>query len=379
MARYELHIDMPDGTPLAVVTDFIDDPDGKSAGLEYSLNVGQVGVLKATLPPNYDPFLLLDARLSVWRSVGSRPPARDGDAVYFLRKWVYGEDATTIYGYHANYLLTGRFINYYSGTAYTAKTSTAADNLIKAFASQQLGSGIVGADRIGSETQADISAYLDIQSNLTLGSVTSKAAAWRNLFDVVRELCDTSTQAGSYLTAEIVAVGATDLELRTYTNQRGVDRRVSSGQPLIFSVSRGNAENVLLTIDRSEEITFSTAGGGGEQTARTTNSTSGSTRMGESIFNRREAFTENTNTIDTGTLLAIAQARVNEGKPLIVLTGDLVETNSCTRGVHFDLGDYVTVEHRGQQYDTRLDTIGVSVSAGQQTTRAQFRVNEVGG
>lgn len=375
MATYALNIDSPEGTPLAVVTNFQSDAQAGGPALEYSLNVGQIGVLKATLPPNYDPFLLVDGRMSVWRSVGGRPPARDGDACYLIRRWDYGEDNTTVYGVHATELLTRRIINYYSGTSYTKKDTTAADNLIKAFVSEQLGSGIVTAGRIGSETQADISAYLDIQANLGLGQSTSAAMAWRNLFDVVRELCDTSTEAGTYLTAEIVAVGQSDLELRTYTGQRGVDRRASSGQPLIFSASRGNVENVVLTVDRTEEITFATAAGGGEKTARTTNSTSDSTRMGESIFNRREAFTEDTNTIDTAVLLAIAQARVREGRPRITLTADLVETNACTRGVHFDLGDYVTIEHRGQQYDTRIDTIGVTVAAGEQRSNVQFRVS----
>jgi Siphovirus ReqiPepy6 Gp37-like protein len=378
MAQYELHIDSPDGnSALAVVTNFMAPVDEGGAALEYALNVGQIGVLKATLPPNYDPFLLLDGRLSVWRTVGGRPAYRDGDACFLIRKWEYGEEYTTVYGFHANELLRRRIVNYYSGSTYTAKTTTAADNLIKAFASQQLGSGIVSADRLGSETQADISTWLTIQSDLTLGETTSKAAAWRNLFDVVRELCDTSTQAGTYLTAEIVAVGQAGLELRTYTQQRGVDRRASSGQPLIFARARGNVENVIVTVDRSEEVTFVTAGGGGEQALRTTNTDSDATRMGESIFNRREAFAEDTNTTDTDVLLAIAQARLREGRPRISLRGDLVETNACARGIHFDLGDYVTVEGRGQQYDTRIDTIGVTVSAGEQRSRVQFRVNEV--
>lgn len=368
-------LDDPFGQNLAIITNFIDNPQNGGAALEYALNVGQVGVLRLTLPTNYDDLLLLDGRISVWRSVGGRAPYRDGDAVYLIRKWEYGEDATTVTAVHANHLLTRRIINYYAGTSYTAKTTTTADNLIKAFASQQLGSGIVTADRIGVETYADISAYLAIQADLTLGQSTSKAAAWRNLFDVVRELCDASTQLGTYLTAEIVAVGQTDLELRTYTTQRGVDRRASSGQPLIFSRSRGNVENVVLTVDRMNEITFATAGGGGEKTARTTSSAIDATRAGESPLNRIEDFTEDTNTTNTTTLTGIASARVREGRPRISATGDLVETAYCTRGVHFDLGDYVTFEARGQQYDTRLDTIGVRISGGQQQSTVQFRVN----
>lgn len=373
------HVTIADafGTQLAAVTDFISPLEGGGAALEYALNVGQIGVLTLTLPPSYDPYLLLDGRIGVWRSVGGRPPALDGNAVWLIRRWDYGEDWTKVTAVHVNHLLARRIINYYAGSSYSAKTATAADNLIKAFASEQLGSGISAANRIGAETQADISAYLAIQANLSAGPTMSKAGAWRNLFDLVRELADGATEAGTYLTADIVATGTTGLELRTYTQQRGVDRRASTGQPLIFSQSRGNVENVILTVDRMDEVTFATAGGQGEQSARTTATASDDVRMAESPFNRIEAFTEDTNVTDSNTLQALADARVREGRPRIALVGDLVETAYCTRGVHFDLGDYVTVEARGNQYDTRIDVIGVSVNAGEQASRVQFRVNEV--
>lgn len=370
-----VYLDDPFGNNLAIITNFIDSPDSGGAALEYALNVGQIGVLRLTLPTNYNDLLLLDGRISVWRTIGARAPYRDGDACYFIRKWEYGEESTTVTAVHANHLLTRRIVNYYANTTYTKKTATSADNLIKAFASQNLGSGIVTANRIGVETYADLSAYLDIQANLTLGQSTSKTASWRNLFDVVRELCDASTELGTYLTAEIVAVGQSDLELRTYTAQRGVDRRASSGQPLIFARARGNVENVILTVDRTNEITFATAGGGGEETARATSSAIDATRAGESPFNRIEDFAEDTNTLDTTTLTGIASAKIREGKPRISASGDLVETAFCSRGVHFDLGDYVTFEARGNQYDVRIDTIGITISGGEQRSKVQLRVN----
>lgn len=371
-----LRIADPFGVELARLSGFT---GGESGAVTYVMSVGQIGSLAATLPVDFDRSLLpLDGRVSAWRDLGSaRPPYRDGNAEYFIRYWDDGPFQTSIACPHVNDLLVRRILNYFAGTAYTSKTSTPADDLIKEFASQQLGSGIVTADRQGNETRADISRYLAIQTDLSLGATTAKAAAWRNLFDVIREICDDSTEAGTYLTAHIVALGVSDLELSTFTDQYGVDRRASTGNDLIFSLERGNLANAHLITDRKEEVTFATAGGMGESTERVIQTASDDTRLQESIFNRREAFVELTNSADTAQLLAIAQARVRAGRPKIYLTGEIADTDGCIRGIHYDLGDYVTVEHRGMKYDTRLDQITVTWDERGEHSQAQFRVNVV--
>jgi hypothetical protein len=364
----------PFGTELARVANMT---GGSQGTLQYVMSVGLIGALTMTLPIGFDDSLLrLDGRVSVWRDVGSaRAPYQDGNAEYLIRKWIYGEEQTTIVALHANSLLTTRIIDYYAGTTYTSKLATAADNLIKAFASQNLGSGIVTADRLGAETQADLSAYLSIGASVSLGPSTAKAASWRNLFDVVREICDDATEAGTYLTADISAIDTDSLLFETYTQWRGTDRTVGSGNDLIFSIGRGNLADAQLTVDRTEEITFVTAGGLGESTARIIQTASDDTRMAESPFNRREAFTELTNSADTSQILAIAQARLRAGRPKIALTGRIVETPGSVRGIHYDLGDFVTVELRNQQYNTRLDVISETWGEGGITSDAQFRVN----
>lgn len=372
---YEVHILDPFGSLLAIVSDFAD-PQTGGAALSYGLSVGQVGQLDLTLPVGFDDaLLLLDGRIEVWRKVGNLPAKRDGDAQFLIRQWDYGPYQTTIGAVHANELLKRRFINYYAGSSYSTKTATTADNLIKAFASQQLGSGIVAVDRIGNETQADITTYLAIQANLSLGASINKSGAWRNLFDLVRDICDASTEGGTYLTFDVVATSPTTLELQTFTTQRGVDRRASSGQPLIFSKARGNIENVNLRVDRREEVTFVTGGGQGEGAYRVTANDDDPVRMADSPLNRREVFIENVNLDSATTLGYECSARIREGRPRITLSADVVETATCTRGVHFDYGDYVTIEHRGQQYNTRIDVVGVSLNNREQVSRIQFRVN----
>ena len=50
----------------------------------------------------------------------------------------------------------------------------------------------------------------------------------------------------------------------------------------------------------------------------------------------------------------------------MLFTGELVETPALTRGIDYDLGDIVTVEHptSGQQFDVRIDIVHEVITAG---------------
>lgn len=353
------------GTHLTTITGFVD-ADGP--GLEYALSVGNpIAPLILTVPGTFDASLFRkDGRIGVWRTIAGRPPKLDGEAIWLIRRRVYGPKGsyTKVYAYHANHLTSRRVIAYNAGSAYTSKSAAAADNQIKSFASQNLGSGIVGADRDGSDTQADLSSYLAIQANLGLGASVAKGAARRKLDRVIQELCESSETAGTYLAAEIIAPTESTLELRTYTQQRGIDHTAGSGQPVILSEDRGNIENVILDDDATNEVTFVIAGGSGEESARLIATAVDTTRMGESIFNRIEDFIEDTNVDDTTQLQDMADAALRAGIPKISVSADLVETAGTTRGLHFDLGDLLTLEHRGMSFDLRLDAITVRVQAG---------------
>lgn len=372
MSTHSIRVADPYGVPLATITDVIDSGDG--AALEYVLNVGQVGTLTFAVPASFDASLFKkDGRCGVWRSVAGRPPKIDGDAIYLIRQIEYAPDYTRVTAFHANSLLSRRIAAYAAGTSYVSKSATAADNLIKTIVSENFGSGISGANRDGAETQADVSAYLGIAANLGLGASIAKAFTRRRVSDVIRELCDASTTAGTYLAAEVVATSETNLELRTYTTTRGVDHRASSGQPVMLSVTRGNLENARLIVDWTEEVTFAIAGGQGESTSRLIATASDSARMGESPFGRIEDFVDMSNVADATQLQDDADAAVRNGRARITFTGSLIDTPATTRGIHYDLGDIVTAEYRGQQYDVRLDVIHVRVSSGTMTQQVQLR------
>lgn len=362
---------------------------GSNPGLHYVLSCGQVGAMTATLSPEFNSKLLKDGRVHIMRSVNGAPARREGESCFLIRRWDYAENYTTITAFHANDLMRRRHILYSGNNAalsYVQINAARADDTIKTLWKQNAGALVSFANRAVNDettglspTQADISAYVSTQANVSAAPLIDKWIPWRNLMDVILEIEDTSYLLGTYLTTEIVAPTESTLELRTYTVIRGVDRRFSSGNGLLFTSSRGNLENAILTVDATEEITMAQAigsdGTGGGSWYRFAGSAEDDTRMAESPLNRVETIFDSGDAPADGTLTNDSAAAVRAGRPVITAVGDLTETDQCLRGVHFDFGDLVTVEVQGIQYDMRLDQLAVTLSGGTERTIARFQYN----
>jgi len=328
--------------------------------LDVTLNCspGAIGVLETTLPNSFNTqFLIEDGRIGVWRSINGAPPYLDNGAIYQIRYLDYGPTSIFVRAYHATNLLDRRIIAYAAGSTYTTKTAAAADNQIKTFVNENMLAGIVGADRDGVETYADVSAYLTKQVNLGLGASIAKSAARRNLLDVCTDLAQASTTAGVYLTFEVFAPTESTLELRTYATQRGIDRRVGTASPVVLSEARGNLIDAHLVIDYTEAANFIVAGGQGEEADRLIGTAFDATRASASPFGRIEKFRDATNVASQAAVDDEADSGLRASRPLILFTGELVETPALTRGIDFDLGDIVTAEKNSLQFDVRLDLI----------------------
>ena len=148
---------------------------GDAPGLHYVLSCGKVGALTVTLPPEFNPLLVKDARIHVMRSVDGRPAQREGESCYLIRKWQYADDYTTVTAVHANHILWRRYglWGYYVGRAQSGFATTA-DDTIKSgqtgstaamwadnFAANA-GAGGPGRNAGNSYTQADISAFVSV-------------------------------------------------------------------------------------------------------------------------------------------------------------------------------------------------------------------------
>lgn len=360
---------------------------GDNPGLHYVLSCGLVGALIVTLPPEFNNRLPKDGRIHVMRSVNNGTARREGESCFLIRKWVYANDYTEVTALHANHIMWRRRSLWAAGTANSSVSGQADNNLADIwdlnFASGATGPGFRTWDTssgTSNSTQVDVSAYVPRQAFAYTTPTCQKFFPWMLIGDVLRDICDDSTLQGTYLTCEIVAPTESTLEFRAYTDQRGVDRRFSSGSGLIFSEERGNLANATLTVDATEEITLAVAGGAGRDLLDVSAPDYGlsnrvaqdTARMGESIFGRIEGFADSGTADDLAMILGDANAAVRAGRPVISAVGDIQETDTCIRGVHFDYGDVVTVEVRGIQYDMRLDVLDVTLQGGVETTKAAF-------
>lgn len=360
----------PFGTFLAEVATY-GTPGGEgnaTVPLDVTLNCspGAIGVLETTLPLSFDPTLLNeDTRIGVYRAINGRAPYLDNGAIYQIRYLDYGPDSIFVRAYHATNILDRRIIAYAAGSSFTTKAATFADDIIKTFVNENMLAGIVGASRDGVETYADVSAYLTKQANLSQGASVAKSAARRKLLDVATDLANASTTAGTYLTFEIIAPTESTLELRTYATQRGVDRRASTANPVILSQQRGNLIDAHLVIDYTQAASFIVAGGQGEETARLIGTAIDTTRAANSPFGRIERFRDASTIASQAAADDEADSQLRAARPLILFTGQLVETPALTRGIDFDLGDMLTAEspQSGQQYDVRLDVIRETITS----------------
>jgi hypothetical protein len=110
-------------------------------------------------------------------------------------------------------LITRRIVPYAAGTSQASKTTpTAADDLIKTVFKENAGSSATDANR-------DLSAYISVQANLTLGQLITKNFAWQQLLSTLQAMAQDSTIKGTYIAFDIVALGGgtNGFQFRTYS------------------------------------------------------------------------------------------------------------------------------------------------------------------
>lgn len=368
-SSYTAYLSTPFGQRLAVLA---------FTSLTYTLAVNAVSTLKITLPASFDTSLVqVDSRIEIWRSVNGGVEYLEADKAWLVQvidRVIGVGSQTTLTCVCPVDLLRRRIIAYDAGTSYTSKADSA-DDLIKAFARENLTSSISSANR-DTAGAADIGAYLTVEGDLGQGASLSIASTRDNLLDVCRKLCEASATAGTYLAFDVVWDGAA-FALRTYRDQRGVDHRATSGvNPVILSPDFGNMADVRMTLDYSTEVTAVIAGGQGAGSARTIAVAIDTVRRGVSPFGHREAFAQANSSENSTQVADVADSRLRAGRPVRTVTGRISETPGTRYGLHWGWGDRVTVQVEGINYDARIDSVSVTYTPGEETINAAIRIDD---
>lgn len=355
---YSVYLDDPFGTRLADASNFL--------SLTYSRVVNSVSTLKLELPGDFNTQFIKnpDGRIEVWRKLDSGREYLDTDTVWLIKKVTQSVDAKglqkiTIEADTPLCILRepGRFVAYYAGASQSSYAAAPADDQIKQVARENIG--------VNAAAIRNISAYISVDPNLSLGASIAKSFAWRDCLKVMQEFADASTTAGTYIAFDIVANTPTNLTFSTFAGQRGADHRFPNGiNPLILSPDMGNLGETTLTIDYRDEITLVYAGGKGEGTERLLGSAQDNARIGVSPFGEREFFVNATQYDSTTGLTAEADAKLRAGRVRTIFQGRLIDTPDTQYGVHWTWGDYVTAQAFGQLIDCRIDAVSVTVKPG---------------
>lgn len=367
---YYLIVNDAFGNRLAVIADY--------EALAAKRTVNGVGVLVFSVPGYYslDTFKV-DGVVELWRAPKGGSWRLEFDQLWFIRERYKviekGVRSWRIVAYDLNYLLgepsgkVGRIVSYTSdyrvsessvSDAYTDKAGTA-DNIIKRIARENMG------DLVLSPTRNLLAYYLSFQVALSAAAVVSMKMERRNLLSLFQELCQASTTAGTYLAFDIVCLappvnGVFSIQLQTFTGQRGIDHR--SAQSVLIGPDFGNLDDVVMGFVNTDEVTFVYAAGQNESANQALITSSDTTRMNISPFNRRETFVSVGQSADPVVIQDEADTRLRAGRPLLTLSGTLIDTDQARYGIHWGLGDYVPVQVDGYTFEARLDTVQLSVS-----------------
>jgi len=271
-----------------------------------------------------------------------------------------GHKTFIVTGFDTMHLLKRRYNLWAATNAKAIAAAVDADNLLKDIFDNNLGA-TAGTGR-------DLSSLITTQIDLSAGPHITKDYPWANVLTTMQEIAQASTTAGTYLAFDIIATGSS-FEFRTYTGQRGLDRRLTTNYALIIGPEFGNMTAAEVDDDHSDEITYVEVGGSDSGTLAATDAA----RVGQSPFGRIEYFETSSESTIAG-LSDAADAALRAGRPRTSFSGVLNQTEGTRYGLHYAFGDYLTAQYEGITYDCRLDAVKVSIQGGAESVECILRV-----
>jgi hypothetical protein len=343
------------GTPCAVLEDM--------ESLALVVGVGQAGAWQIVVPAALDQRLLRpDARLEFWYR-------RALLAVGFLQRWQQRDSAgtsrTALAGVDQNSLLARRIIAYYANSTASSKSGPA-DDLMKAIVRENLGALATDAERDWTVRG------LTVQADLARGPNVDCAFAWRNVAPLLTDLAAMAESAGTTIYYSVVPLNGSTFEFRTWMQQPGRDRTSAGPDPLLLGTAYGNLAEAALETDYTAACSFVYAAGQGTNTARAVVEVWDPTAVAASPFARSERLADARNAGTANEVEAAGRAALLAGQVRQRFTGTILDGPGCRFGQDWKLGDRVSAEFRGQEFDCLIGTVDIRLDRSGDRIRAQL-------
>lgn len=190
-----------------------------------------------------------------------------------------------------------------------------------------------------------------VQADAAGGNTITWNNAYTNVLDDLQKLAFVG--GGDF---DVIRTGSATFEFRFYPGQRGTDRTAT----VVFSQDYGTIGNITYEYNQAEWDTVAIVGGEGEGVSRQLAVRTGG---GYDINTANFEFFVDAKDVKTGTngLNARGDARLVERRIVENFDFDVLQTPSTYYGVHYFLGDLVTVQYNTQNLTYKIT--GVQVSA----------------
>lgn len=338
------------------------------AFLNYSKIVNGIGTCNIGLPyEKYGNIWKEDYRVEVYRRPSLRADLRL-ENIFFMQEPIIRtrmEDNVTILdmtGHDAMTMLGRKIIKYKSGTTQSRKLVDPIDDMMKEIVDENMGAAAY-ADDADRAIPYNLG-YFQVQADASAGAIVEKAFAYRNVLDVLKELGRLSRQLTPEIFFDVVPVTSKLFEFRTYSNQRGADRRFSAGKSAFyFSLERGNLEGPSYEFDTFEEKNVVYVGGQGEGESRDLIERENTDRSELSVWARREMFKDARNVEygNTSILNDEGDEALGENEPEKRFVSNFLDAPGSRYGVDWDFGDRVTASYAGIQFDVDIKQVQVTL------------------
>jgi len=309
--------------------------------------------------------LVPDARLELVRTGTDGAARRVFGTMFLLTGWTSGysgnEADLTLSARGAACLLERRIVKYTAGSAQASKTDYA-DDMMRDVVRENFGSG-AGSGR-------DWSSNLSVEADVSLAPSVSKSFAWRNVRNVLDDLCEASAQnaAPVRLFYDIPHETGTGFVFRIYTGQRGTDRRTL----MTLDSAAGDVQDARLARDYAGEKTYAIVGGQGEGAARTLVYVEDTTRYDGSPFARKEIFVDARNYTSSTGMSDEGAAALYDARRLVTFAGR-INTGAYEYGKDWEFGDRLYVTHESLRVDCIVHSVTINLAGGRETIVAELR------
>lgn len=258
------------------------------------------------------------------------------------------------YGQGYNVLLYADVIRYASGSSQAQKNGDVAA-VARAYVSENIGP-LAGVDGLGNSR---VMPGLTVATSAALGKTWQGDRANKLLADVLSELAEYGP--GDYM---VLGAGPAAFEFTWRNTRWGADRtrgNSAGNAPVILSPQYGNVEGIAADYKHLNEVNVVYALGQGKGALQKVRTAADSSLLALSPWARRAVARSGRNSNDDNELDDQAEAMVNEQRPIRQISFSVRQTVGTRYGRDWDMGDLVTVEYLGRDYDMKV--MGVTVSA----------------